>query len=1689
MIHFHLHNLSNGVADDDKRSFQDDVKPIEASDKGEPIIENIEADNDITTDARPKQKDDFEIVNSDIVVPATIKTDSLESERLDKINVNDFKNINKTDETADEVSKDAVDPDADVQEAKDLEEADRKSKDRINVGEADETDNSLKKLQENVDNLDVEDQETKNDKLSESNYEDNINEPEDDDQTDKNPEKEDEATNGASDIPENSGINNLQKDKLSPTDKMSNDKASGKSDSFDDDLEFRDKKDINSKVNTWKRSDIDDVHRSSDNFPDIAQKVTEFSKTHAADGKIVNNDLTSDNSEKATGISNEVVRSDGHVAEDIKYFNDARSSFDQMSGDKIDIEKVNEKAAISKQDLQQHLVVEIERSTEASEVVDGNAPPVGNASESLSNYVADASGIELEQNNTTVMETDEDLNLIDENSEKLSKVDEKLSAGTFEDKKELDKLDEDQQLPSDDINSSGEIKPLKFKTLEKTENLSESKTDDGTESLTSRNEEEELASAAKTSISKETEANFSTNDIKQDISNTSDDANSFADDSTALGEAAETVEKENELDMQKEVTNSKELGNQGDAGTEVKESILDAFNEQRSIRKESEVESNELKEPETVTVDDKVKENFHTDHLNDINQNLNKENFLNEAVAIANTTVAVKLAKETENDGSIELGLLHDFVEKVEIDTENHLSSSADEESMDMKSDHEVIVDIKLDLQNDEKATEDDQNIISSLPVSDLEQSDHQTVKENIQQDDLELKESEKRDVIKKQQGYNERAANIKVWKKSDGKIFDQSINSLRGDIKLHQQPQESTKEEDSFFKEGLQIVSSIDQNDERLVQNGDEDEEKVHFHEEEIKDEAGEGIKIAITENGSNFLDEQQNEEKLTRESSNAMSQSDGESDKIGSLHEEFKETTLENGDSLSNQSESTSNNAVKSQVDHEGEVVNFPSDKQEKSRKIEVEEQVKEAPSNDEDKLNKIGEIDVRDIGQDNSEEYVDTHSNKEIETNTGINSDDARDETVNGEKSILELSNVDQDLSERDYDVVLNENNNPDETNAASMGFEQIGAAFGKFVDAAKKIYSHPVQSDDQDAKNQKSVAQGDPTLLAEKTAEDRSEENTSVTAEEEEDKVLSQPTKAADANGGDVRNVEKSDTTLNLASIEENDSGKDDLSKDADTSSDVFAEPDVRFSESTKDVHGAYNVAKLKNLVLQVNLLKENISQILNKSFDKVATLRNEITSLINEIKVSKSSINASSYNLISKQTRNLKHQFTDLEDDLEDCRSKEDSFSDISIDKISSQDLDLHRTMQVLVAEIKERKDDQVQLLLLSSSLEKMLHKIKEYKRLLESMKEYALYSSEDYADSLFSEVERRTSMDNHALLATEQEAKRMQQKLKSLEDQLNDHNFENKDYIKSLQAEAESLKKRLSSLEMKVLEKKKIEETHTFLNNQKELELQERIESLEAELQRRKDNEAALYAAQNEAAALKEKFANLNHVIERTVSKRNSELLGRFNALEKELLLRRSNESATLSQTQAETLLLQEKIKSLEVMLQQNKDASLLSETSELQDLKKQLNAMESDLKSKKPLNEEQNKVSTRQDKAIQVKIDLINDELNEIALQEKNTFETHELMQKLMERVAALENRLKETEQSKSGDAINKEELVNVLKEQMKDNEDTIKEMWELMISKQKCPKAENSHDITTSVTDKVHLSDQMQDSGMMVI
>ena len=519
-------------------------------------------------------------------------------------------------------------------------------------------------------------------------------------------------------------------------------------------------------------------------------------------------------------------------------------------------------------------------------------------------------------------------------------------------------------------------------------------------------------------------------------------------------------------------------------------------------------------------------------------------------------------------------------------------------------------------------------------------------------------------------------------------------------------------------------------------------------------------------------------------------------------------------------------------------------------------------------------------------------------------------------------------------------------------------------------------------------------------------------------------------------------------------------------------------DVKSMQVDRDLY-----TKLKKLSSQLNLLKANNSLIICNISDAISTLRNEIADLIVEIKLSKSVLNSSSFESVEHKTKSLKQQFTIFENALNDFKVMNNT---VEADEIKPNSQDLHKKLKIVNAEIEEYYQNQLQLMKITVHLDEELRKIKEVKKMLAKMKEYSIRFSEDYASRLQFEIEQKAMVDNHALLATEQEAKRIRHKLRSLDEQLQDISFSNKDFIKSLVTEAELLKQRLSALENKVKEKKEVEEKHKAFTDLMQLEIKERISSLESELKRRKDNEAALYAVQNEAAALKEKLINLNQEVSAVVSKHDRELVSHFKAIENEFFSRKSGESEKLSKLQVETAMLYKKIETMEEVLQHNQDTSAALQLAEIESIKKQLNSLESDLRDKKPFHDQIAEASIKQEEVLQKKIDLINIQLQDMALQEKNTREAHDLLHQLMDRVTSLENQSKEAEKFGFTDTINKEELLNVLKGQMKENEDILKEMWELALSKQKSMKDGKSIlNITYPGMDKRDPSTHIEEAG----
>ena len=488
-------------------------------------------------------------------------------------------------------------------------------------------------------------------------------------------------------------------------------------------------------------------------------------------------------------------------------------------------------------------------------------------------------------------------------------------------------------------------------------------------------------------------------------------------------------------------------------------------------------------------------------------------------------------------------------------------------------------------------------------------------------------------------------------------------------------------------------------------------------------------------------------------------------------------------------------------------------------------------------------------------------------------------------------------------------------------------------------------------------------------------------------------------------------------------------------------------------------------KLSNLIKESTSLRERNSRVANKTFEMVSVLRNELSNSLHEMKILKDSLNVSSYKSIVREGREVKSTFTEIEHASEGLRIKEQSYqpSEISANEVKEEDVRL--VLRKIAAEIKDLKDVQIQLYEIGSKLEKLKLDLKNFKLKLAKLKA-EINSFSKLAQSLQSEVQDQIVTDDMALIATENDAKDMLQKLKNLEDQLKSRDFESRGFINVLQEEARVLKSRLVNLEEEVLSKKRIESEYKMLINRKEGQLLEKVFRLEAELKRRKKNEVALHAAQREARSLKQKFASLNKQVEDVIRLRDAELVKRLQLLEDELISRKSNESRMLQQAQSETVKVLQKIAALEEDLKRNQVGSAAVDMMEVEKIKNQLKALENDLQSRLKVDEEQSNTSLKQEKVRE--IDFINEKLKVMSEREKSTVETAEITHKLLERVNTLEKQLAETEQSKSAGTVNKGELLATLKEQMKDNEDALKEMWEMMVSKQKCSLEEKSSPAT---------------------
>ena len=496
--------------------------------------------------------------------------------------------------------------------------------------------------------------------------------------------------------------------------------------------------------------------------------------------------------------------------------------------------------------------------------------------------------------------------------------------------------------------------------------------------------------------------------------------------------------------------------------------------------------------------------------------------------------------------------------------------------------------------------------------------------------------------------------------------------------------------------------------------------------------------------------------------------------------------------------------------------------------------------------------------------------------------------------------------------------------------------------------------------------------------------------------------------------------------------------------------------------------------LDELMLELNLLKDNDQNVATQVFNDVINVRNKISHLVIQIKSFNTFANSTFYRLVNHKARNIKQTFIKLEMLLHDYKDANLAESTVKIDV----NVNLEKQLYLVKSKLKRRKELHLLLTGAAKTVQKLQYDLVEVMKIIKSI--HLNPSLKDIANSLKLEVDKRKKKDNMALLATEREARSLHENLKKLKKYLDDSNFENKDFLSSLQTEAVMLKNRLLALESKLEEKKKVEENHTVISEQKSEELQNRILILEAELQRQKDNEAIIYAVQYEAASLKEKIKVINAKVGTSISKKENSIFNRFAELEKEVFFIKENESEALQQTQMQTLELQKKINDLEKALKnQSKNSS--KELTEVIVLKEQLQNLERILDNEKSNDKDLIQSALLREKELQKRIESLEKELKNIGSKEQKTQKAIRKSHELIKRISLLEHQLFQGQTHLRSNK-DKEELLDVLKEQLESNKITFKKMLEQVVSQPKCPKVNHNQLITTFDDTKESFENEVQ-------
>ncbi|CAK8692710.1 uncharacterized protein LOC143462682 isoform X2 [Clavelina lepadiformis] len=486
-------------------------------------------------------------------------------------------------------------------------------------------------------------------------------------------------------------------------------------------------------------------------------------------------------------------------------------------------------------------------------------------------------------------------------------------------------------------------------------------------------------------------------------------------------------------------------------------------------------------------------------------------------------------------------------------------------------------------------------------------------------------------------------------------------------------------------------------------------------------------------------------------------------------------------------------------------------------------------------------------------------------------------------------------------------------------------------------------------------------------------------------------------------------------------------------------------------------------------------RDDETYLANKAYEVAKEVRTKLSTVIGDLNSLKDKSDAVTARMATNEAREIKMQLSDVESYLDEWKQREKDHNEAERKKQEDLENWIGRIEQDLVS--RNKHEDKLHLaqkegLALKAKIDKLERQIKNQKRAPHSR-------FIEIEKALTHKVEEQRKKDDIALLATERETKILQKKLVDLEAQLQGHGFDHKDQVDTMKHEAENLKTRLASLEEEVNEKKRHEQKLKAASTLREEELQERITRLEEELDRRKDNEDAMYNVQHEAATLREKFKNLDTEMKNVVESRDSKLLKKFTDLENELREKRAAENETVLKAQDEISQVMQRVLKVEDLLKNKEDEKFDGNLEEIEKLKLHIYSVETELK-KRADSENINEDSQRREEALQQRIDSLEKELKMLTHNEEEALNDVVKSQAILDRVKDLEEKLQKEEERTA--KVDRSDLLLALKEvamdQIKDDEDVLKDVWTLMKSKQKC-KAESTsgnflqhqHEVTDSV------------------